>query len=131
MLASELLPDLSALTLLVVEDDVLTLEGVSLFFKACGALVLEARTAARALAHIDATPTIDVVITDLSIAAVDGVELVEKFRRHPSLCRLRAIALANHYEKHIDGKGFDAFLFRPLKFAEVCKVAVSVAESRQ
>jgi CheY-like chemotaxis protein len=130
MRASELLPDLSALTLLIVEDDALTLESVSLFFKACGAHVLQAQTAVTALAHIDATTTIDVVIADLSIAAVDGVELVETLRRHPSLYRLRAIALAKHYDEQIDANGFDVFLYKPLKFAEVCKVALSVAESR-
>jgi len=74
------LPDLSRLTLLVVDDNADSVEMLAAFLKACRARVLVARSAAGALAHVDAAPRLDAMVTDLAMPQMDGVELVRKVR---------------------------------------------------
>lgn len=47
------LPDLSGLTLLIVDDNDDSLEVLSTFLRSCGAHVLEARNGPAALAYVD------------------------------------------------------------------------------
>jgi len=67
------LPDLSGLTLLVVEDDDDSLDLLRNVLNAYGAHVLEARTGIGALAYVNTTPKIDVLLTDLSMPTMDGI----------------------------------------------------------
>jgi len=87
------LPDLSRLTLLVVDDNADSVEMLAAFLKACGARVLVARSAAGALAHVDAAPRLDAMVTDLAMPQMDGVELVRKVRARPDRTGLPVIAL--------------------------------------
>lgn len=124
MPAAARLPDLSALTLLVIARDDLVREGLTLYFKACGAAVLATRNVGRARFLIDTSAMIDLVIFDLASPPSMRRELVDKLRRkHPSPFQLRAIALTSQHDEQIDTAGFDAFIAKPLEFAEVCKVA--------
>ena len=115
------LPDLSGRTLLIVDDNDDALEMLGTFLRACGAYVLQARTVPGALAYIDTQPQIDVIITDLSMPEMDGVELVRRLRRHPSHASIPAIALTGFYEFYMDTTGFDAFLSKPVNLDELCK----------
>ena len=85
MSASDL-PDLSGLTLLVVDENDDSLDMLTTLLQACGAGVLQARNAAAALAYVDTQQHIDVIVSDMSMPRVDGVELVRRVReRRPSL----------------------------------------------
>lgn len=115
------LPDLSGLTLLVVDDNDDSLDMLTTFLHACGAGVLQARNAGAALAYVDTQQHIDVVITDMSMPRVDGVELARRVReRRPSL---PAIALTGFYEEYMDRRtaGFAAFLRKPVNLDELCR----------
>jgi CheY-like chemotaxis protein len=116
------LPDLSGLTLLVVDDNDDSLDMLATYLRACGAHVLAARGALSALSYVETQMRVDAVITDLSMPAMDGVELVQRLRAHPKGRSIPAIALTGFYEQYMDttGTGFDAFLRKPVSFEGLC-----------
>jgi CheY-like chemotaxis protein len=57
------------------------------FLQACGAYVLQARSASGALAYIDTQPHSDLMITDVSMPEMDGTELVRRLRAHRRVLR--------------------------------------------
>lgn len=133
------LPDFSRLTILVVDDNDDSLEMLSTFLRACGAHVLQASSALEGLAHIDTEPRIDVVITDISMPHIDGIELVRRIRRHHARASVPAIALSGFpalvrtgfYEFFKDPTGFDAFLRKPADLDELCKTITMVISKRR
>lgn len=110
------LPDLSGLTLLVVDDNVDSLGVLGMFLRACGAQVLAAPGGLRALSYVDTQTRIDAVISDLSMPAMDGVEFVQRLRAHPKGRSTPAIAVSAFHEQYMNttGAGFDAFFPKPV-----------------
>jgi CheY-like chemotaxis protein len=133
------LPDLPRLVILIVDDNDDSLEMLSTFLRACGASVLQASSALEALACIDTRSGIDVVITDVSMPHIDGVELVRRLRSHPAGRSIPAIALSGFpalvrtgfYEYYKDPDGFDAFLRKPADLDELCKTITTVITNRR
>ena len=133
------LPDLSRLTILVVDDNDDSLAMLATFLRACGAYVLQASNALEALNYIDSESGIDVVITDVSMPHIDGVELVRRLRRHPAHALIPVIALSGFpalvrtafYEYYKDLNGFDAFLRKPADLDELCKTITMVISNRR
>jgi diguanylate cyclase len=116
------LPDLSGLTLLVVDDNADALDMLAIFLRACGSHVLEARGALAALAYVGTQDRIDAVISDLSMPAMDGVEFVQRLRDHPKGRSIPAIALTGFYEQYMNptAAGFNAFLRKPVDLDKLC-----------
>jgi DNA-binding NtrC family response regulator len=108
-------------TLLVVDDDQEVREVEAEFLCQQGYRVLQAGSAAEALCVAASTPTIDLLITDLSMPGVDGLELTRRFHAvHPtapvlvvsgSLPLLRTLS-----EEVLDRFGF---LAKPFHFNEL------------
>jgi len=124
------LPDLSRLTLLVVDDNADSVEMLAAFLKACGARVLVARSAAGALAHVDAAPRLDAMVTDLAMPQMDGVELVRKVRACPDRTGLPVIALTGHYDDYAGANGFGAFLRKPVDLEQLCSAITDLVRRR-
>ena len=132
-------PNLSRLTILIVDDNDDSLEMLGTFLRACGADVLQAFSALEALNYIDTESGIDVVITDVSMPHHDGVELVRRLRRHPTRSLIPAIALSGFpalvrtgfYEYYKDPNGFDAFLRKPADLDELCNTITMVISNRR
>ena len=124
------LPDFSGRTILVVDDNDDALDMLATFLRACGAYVLQAHTGSGALAYVDSQPGIDAMVTDLSMPEMDGVELVQRLRRHPARSSIPAIALTGFFEKYLDtrGAGFTAFLQKPVNFDDLCKTITNAIE---
>jgi CheY-like chemotaxis protein len=124
------LPDLTGRTILVVDDNDDALDMLGTFLRACGAYVLQARTGTGALAYIDTQPLIDAIITDLSMPGMDGVELVQRVRQHPSRAWIPAIALTGFHENYMNTEraGFTAFLRKPVNFDALCKSITDAIE---
>jgi two-component system CheB/CheR fusion protein len=118
------LPDLSGLTLLVVDDNDDALDMLVTFFRTCGAQVLAARGALTALSYVETQGRIDAIISDLSMPAMDGVELVQRLRAHPKGQSIPAIALTGFYEQYMNptAAGFNAFLRKPVDLDGLCAV---------
>jgi len=125
------LPDLSRLTLLVVDDNDDSVDMLAGFLHACGADVLEARTPFRALSYLDTVPRLDAIITDLAMPGMTGVDLLERVRAHPRRSRLPVIALTGYYEDYAQAQGFDAFLRKPVNFDELCSAINRLVRRRR
>jgi CheY-like chemotaxis protein len=115
-------PDLSALTILVVDDNEDNVEVLSVLLTSCGADVLTARSATGALAYIDTTPSLDAVVTDVAMPNMDGVEFARKIRQHPSRKSLPIIALTGFYRNYVAAPEFDAVLRKPINLDQLCDV---------
>jgi len=118
------LPDLSGLTVLVVDDDEDAIEVLTTMMTACGAEVLFARSALEGLAYLDTTPHLDVVVTDISMPRIDGYEFTRKIRKHssPAHKSVPVIALTGFHERYVITETFDAFLQKPVDLDRLCAV---------
>ena len=125
-------PDLRGLTLLVVEDDLDAAEVLSTYLRACGANVLVAHSGVGALVYVDAAPRLDVVITDVSMPQMDGVEFVRRIRQHPSASRraVPVVALTAFQDRYVQTQLFDIFLRKPVELDDLCR-AVEDAVARR
>ena len=122
--SSSKLPDLSGLSVLLVDDDEDAIEVLTTMMTACGAEVVFARSAPEGLAHLDTTPHLDVVITDISMPRIDGYEFTRKIREHSSPVHraLPVIALTGFHQTYVITETFDAFLQKPVDLDRLCAV---------
>ncbi|MDQ6780576.1 MAG: response regulator [Candidatus Eremiobacteraeota bacterium] len=67
---------------LLVEDEPALRAVLSEYLAFCGYAVIAAADATEALGHADSTP-LDVVVSDVLLPGMDGIELCASFRRHP------------------------------------------------
>jgi CheY-like chemotaxis protein len=116
---------------LVVEDEEDSRRLIRHILERAGASVSEASSAADALARIGAE-TFDVMLSDVGLPAMDGLELIAALRRHeqPAIARLPAIALTA-YTRAVDRTaalraGFRAHVPKPADPEELVAVVVSV-----
>jgi CheY-like chemotaxis protein len=122
------LPDLSGLTVLVVDDDLDAIELLSTFLAACSAQILFARSASEGLAYVDTAPKLDAVVTDLSMPGMNGVDFTKTIRTRRSV---PVIALTGHQEAYVTTEEFDAFMQKPVDLDKLCAVIqILLAERR-
>jgi CheY-like chemotaxis protein len=121
------LPELSGLSVLVVEDNDDSLEIITTFLKVCGATVFGARNVEAALGYI-ATKRLDVLISDLHMPRRDGIDLIRTIRKTYSPAALPAIAITGYWEGYSDATaaGFDAFLRKPVDIDQLVKAILNV-----
>jgi CheY-like chemotaxis protein len=121
---SSRLPDLSGVTVLIVDDDEDAIEVLSTMMNACGAEVLFARSATEGLAYLDTTPQVDVVVTDISMPNIDGYEFTRKIREHssPAHRSVPVIALTAFHQTYLITETFDAFLQKPVDLERLSAV---------
>ena len=124
------LPDLSPFTLLILDDNDDSLDMLTAFLSACGAQILQARTASGALAYIDGAPKLGAIVTDLAMPEIDGVEFLKKVRAHPQRRTLPVIVLTGFYEDYAGADGFEAFLRKPVDFDLLCSAITTLVERR-
>ncbi|MEY4548047.1 MAG: Sensory/regulatory protein RpfC [Pseudomonadota bacterium] len=78
---------------LVVEDDVRNIFALSSVLEPKGAKVEIARNGREALAHLAQKPGVDLVLMDIMMGEMDGLEATREIRKRPELARLPIIAL--------------------------------------
>jgi CheY-like chemotaxis protein len=78
---------------LVVEDDVRNIFALSSVLEPRGAKVEIARNGREALAHLDANPAVDLVLMDIMMPEMDGLQATREIRKRPALAKLPIIAL--------------------------------------
>ncbi len=78
---------------LVVEDDVRNVFALSSVLEPKGAKVTIARNGREALAALEREPRIDLVLMDIMMPEMDGLEATREVRKNPSWQRLPIIAL--------------------------------------
>jgi CheY-like chemotaxis protein len=85
--------DLVGKKVLVVDDDVRNIFALSSVLERRGMAVLTAGTGREAIAMLDSTPDLAIVLMDIMMPEMDGYETMQVIRQNPSLRRLPIIAL--------------------------------------
>jgi PAS domain S-box-containing protein len=108
--------------LLVVDDDVDTLEMLRAAFEARGFHVTACESTADALAAAQNGP-IDIIVSDIGMPQVDGYELMRRLRKLPRLEDVPAIALTGYASRKdanmAIASGFTAHVAKPADPAEL------------
>jgi CheY-like chemotaxis protein len=78
---------------LIVDDDVRNIFALSSVLERRGMTVLSAGTGREAIATIDSTPDLAIVLMDIMMPEMDGYETMQVIRQNPALRRLPIIAL--------------------------------------
>ena len=128
-------PDLSGIHVVLIEDNDDTRIMVGETLRYCGAFVTTSESAEEALAQlIEIVPT--VLISDLSMPVVDGFEFMLRLRARPSQHGglVPAIAITAYYEDFAAAAalevGFDAYMTKPIKLDQLCRLVQELAGAR-
>jgi CheY-like chemotaxis protein len=78
---------------LVVDDDVRNIFALSSVLERHGMVVLTAETGKEAIAILDSTPDVSIVLMDIMMPEMDGYETSRVIRQNPAFQRLPIIAL--------------------------------------
>jgi len=78
---------------LVVDDDVRNIFALSSVLERRGMIVLTAGTGREAIATLESTPDVAIVLMDIMMPEMDGYETMQVLRQNPALRRLPIIAL--------------------------------------
>jgi PAS domain S-box-containing protein len=124
-------PDsLTALRVLVVEDEPDTCEFLERFLQSYGAQVIVSHSAEQALAQLP-DGNVDIVVSDIGLPDVDGYDLIQRIRRLPAGAAIPAIALTAYARTEDRTRafraGYQAHLAKPIEPAELVATIASFA----
>ena len=85
--------DLVGKTVLVVDDDARNIFALSSVLERCGMKVLTATTGNEAIAFVESTPELAIVLVDIMMPEMDGYQTMQVIRANPAFRRLPIIAL--------------------------------------
>jgi CheY-like chemotaxis protein len=85
--------DLVGRAVLVVDDDVRNIFALSSALERRGMTVLTASTGREALATLESTPDVAIVLMDVMMPEMDGYETMRAVRKNPAFRRLPIVAL--------------------------------------
>lgn len=106
------------LNVLVVDDNHTNRLLPGLFLRPLGHVVHECDSAATALSWLQDKPC-DVVLLDISMPTVSGLELCHQLRAMPALSALKIMAYTAHALPHelqmLQAAGFDKVLLKPIR----------------
>ena len=122
-------PGLHGINVLVVEDHADTADMLAEALRFCDAYAVTANSARSALHAFNTMTACDVVVTDLSMPADDGVWLLQQIRAS-GRPRTRVIAVTGHAvdkaRRMVRGVRFDAILMKPFDPFGVCHMVLEV-----
>ena len=119
---------------LLVDDDVDTLEVLSSLLESEGASVISTTRADQAR-ELAAEGAFDLLLSDIAMPDVTGLDLIRELRRDPHTASLVAIAMSG-FGRREDAErsraaGFDAHLPKPLSMEALTKAWVRVSAARK
>jgi two-component system CheB/CheR fusion protein len=118
---------------LLVEDDLDTLQTLCEVLKTEGAVVRVASNAHDALAQADAGD-FDLVISDVAMPGMDGLQMIAELRRRPHSAHWPAIAVTGFGrpddEEKAQAAGFDVHLTKPLSLDALHEVCGQLLERK-
>jgi|RhiMetdeSRZDD1v2_1073273.scaffolds.fasta_scaffold63478_1 CheY-like chemotaxis protein len=118
-------------TVLVVDDREVVREPLRRVLESLGAIVLLAKDGEEALGILDAIAA-DLVLCDIAMPGVDGIEFVRRLRTRPAQPELAVLAMSNASlaPELVARFGFDGFLAKPFGYRELADVLRRVASDR-
>jgi CheY-like chemotaxis protein len=114
---------------LLVEDDRDTREMYSEYLSCSGMTVTEASTGRRALESV-ARCCPDVVVTDIAMPEMDGVELSRRLRAHEQTRHVPIIAVSGQVSPRVHEAGADVVLEKPCEPDKLLHVIEDVLKGR-
>ena len=116
---------------LIVDDNVDAAEVLATLLELSGHEVHTAFDGPAGLqAALDHTP--DVMLLDIGLPGLTGIEVAERVRREPALERIVLVAMTGYGQEsdrqHSHDAGFDHHLTKPASFAELEKILAAVGE---
>jgi CheY-like chemotaxis protein len=104
-------------TVLVVDDDPDTLEVVTLVLDLYGVPAVTARDGDEALAVMRCCGELGLVLLDLMMPRMNGVEVLAEMKRDGALATLPVVVMSGNYrtEQAVLGLGADEYLVKPLE----------------
>jgi CheY-like chemotaxis protein len=120
--------------ILIVEDDPTNLKLLNVVLSSGGHQVLNSEKAAEAL-EITRSEKPDLIMVDLVLPDMSGLELVRKIKEDKSAAQIPIIALTGYPEKFKNGEmvrtGFDAYLLKPVNIKMLNEVAEGVFATKK
>ena len=106
--------------ILIIEDSPLNLELLNFVLSTTGHDLLQADRAPRGI-EIARQASVDLILMDINMPGMDGVEAVRTLRAHPEtrgipIVAVTALAMAGDKERII-AAGFDDYIAKPVDFA--------------
>ena len=113
--------------ILIVEDDVRNVFALSSVLEPRGAKVEIARNGREALEHLRQNPGVDLVLMDIMMPVMDGLEATREIRKQPQFAKLPIIALTakamiDDREKCLEA-GANDYIAKPLDVDKLLSLA--------
>ena len=125
-------PDVHPLELLLIDDDRLQLEMTAALLSGTPVSVVCCTHPDELFIHAQ-QKRFDVIVTDIQMPAMSGIELISKLREVPELSALPVVAMTARSDMDsllLAGHGFAACLHKPFTRKELLEALVSVTEGR-
>jgi CheY-like chemotaxis protein len=118
-------------TVLVVDDREAVRDALRRALEPLGAIVLLAKDGEEALGVLEAIAA-DLVLCDVAMPGVDGIELVRRLRARPAAAEVAVLAMSNTSlaPELVARFGFDGFLTKPFGYRDLGEVLRRVAADR-
>ncbi len=120
--------------ILIVEDDPTNLKLINVILSAEGHRIFDSEKAGEALEIVKHEKP-DLILVDLVLPDMSGVELAGKLREDKSTAQIPIIALTGYPERFKNSElvhaGFDAYLVKPINTRVLNDVAEGVFASRK
>ncbi len=132
--ATRVMPDLSGMKVLVVEDESDTRELIVAMLVKCGCSVFPARTTAEALTHLE-TARPDLIVSDIALPDGDGLTFMRKVRAsEPGIRAIPAIALTafagDSDKSEALAAGFQLHLSKPIEPIELSQAVKRMVDGQ-
>jgi len=122
-------PDFSALTALVVEDDLDSREFLGAVLRSCGAQVHEADNVQTAKEYVS-TLTFNLIVTDLALPGEDGTAFLKWLRQQPhdKSGAAAVVAVTAYYEKYPPSgfSGWAAYFQKPVEMDQFVQTIAAI-----
>jgi PAS domain S-box-containing protein len=129
-------PDLSALRLLVVEDNDISRNLTCTYLSDLGAEIVEAEDGCFALEAIEKEPAFDVIILDLHMPRLSGLEVLQALNANAAKLggvppvMIMSADVATHVRETLFLNGAASFLSKPVQLAGLADEIVRLARGR-
>ena len=114
------------IVVLAVDDDMINLKLLKSMLLKTGAVkeVVEAKNGAEAIAALKEREDYDIVLLDIVMPVMNGIEVLKVMRADESLCRLPVIVLTTDETKKQEAldQGANGFLTKPIRYDALQKL---------